>query len=192
MGNEKCRMKKAGVSLRLVGGIAISSFYLVHSALPVQVQAQSNAAPAARVIPGNRDARVHDPSAIIKCKNEYWIFYTGRGIPSWHSKDMIKWEHGPAVFTNAPGWTAQAVPRNHWMHYWAPDIIHLGDRYLLYYAVSSFGRNDSAIGLATNPTLDPADPEYQWSDRGIVVQSSAKDDFNTIDPAACLDSQGRL
>lgn len=171
--------------LLVTGGILVPS-------LASQAQSQSNAVPVTRMIPGSRDVRVHDPSAMIKCQDEYWIFYTGRGIPSWHSRDMIKWEHGPAVFTNAPAWTAQAVPRNHWMHYWAPDIIHLGDRYLLYYAVSSFGRNDSAIGLATNPTLNPVDPEYQWSDRGIVVQSTAQDNFNAIDPASALDAQGRL
>jgi len=157
-----------------------------------RAQALSNAAPAAPVIPGSRDIRVHDPSAIIKCDDEYWIFCTGRGIPSFHSRDMVKWEHGPSVFTNAPTWVAQTVPLNHWMYYWAPDVIHLGDRYLLYYAVSSFGRNNSAIGLATNPTLDPADPGYQWTDQGIVVQSAAKDNYNTIDPAACVDAQGRL
>ena len=67
-----------------------------------------------------------------------------------------------------------------------------GDRYLLYYAVSSFGRNDSAIGLATNPTLDPADPKFKWSDQGLVVQSTSKDDFNAIDPAASLDASGHL
>jgi len=141
---------------------------------------------------GNRGVRVHDPSAITKDKDEYWVFYTGRGIPSYHSKDMVKWKHGPSVFTNAPAWAARAVPRNHWIYYWAPDIIHPGDRYLLYYAVSSFGRNDSAIGLATNPTLDPADPAFKWSDQGLVVQSTGKDDFNAIDPAAVLDAQGRL
>jgi arabinan endo-1,5-alpha-L-arabinosidase len=157
-----------------------------------RAQIQSSAVPASGAMSGNREVRVHDPSAPIKCKDDHWVFYTGRGIPSFHSKDMIKWEHGPAVFTNAPAWVAQAVPRNHWMYYWAPDIIHLGDRYLLYYAVSSFGRNDSAIGLATTPTLDPADSNYRWSDQGIVVQSVARDNFNAIDPAAALDAQGRL
>ena len=28
---------------------------------------------------------VHDPSTIVKCGNEFWVFYTGRGIPSYHS-----------------------------------------------------------------------------------------------------------
>ena len=158
----------------------------------VEAQSQSNAVPATLAMLGDRNVHVHDPSAIVRCENEYWIFYTGRGIPSYHSKDLIHWDHGPSVFTNAPAWVSTAVPRNRWMYYWAPDVIHLNDRYYLYYAVSSFGRNDSAIGLATNPTLDPSDPKFKWTDQGIVVQSSHKDDFNTIDPAASLDAGGRL
>jgi arabinan endo-1,5-alpha-L-arabinosidase len=150
------------------------------------------AAPAAIAIPGSRGVRAHDPSTIVKCKNEYWIFYTGRGIPSYHSRDLMTWEPGPSVFTNAPAWTAQAVPANRWMHYWAPDVIHLGDRYLLYYSVSTFGKNQSAIGLATNPTLDPADPRFHWTDQGIVVQSAPADNFNAIDPAVCQDADGKL
>jgi len=93
-----------------------------------------------------------DPSTIVKCEDEFWVFYTGHGVPSFHSKDLVKWEPGPAVFQTAPVW-------------------HLSDRYLLFYAVSSFGKIVSAIGLATSPTLNPADPAYRWTDQGIVVQS---------------------
>jgi len=172
--------------LRLMAGI----LFLVQTGR-AQTQPDANTNELAQF--GNRGVRVHDPSAIIKCKDEYWIFYTGRGIPSYHSTDMVKWERGPSVFTNAPAWTAQAVPENHWIFYWAPDGIHLGGRYLLYYAVSSFGKNGSAIGLMTNPTLDPADPRFKWTDRGIVVQSvNRKDDFNAIDPAASRDANGNL
>jgi len=141
---------------------------------------------------GSRGIRVHDPSTIAKCKDEYWVFYTGRGVPSWHSKDLTNWERGPSVFTNAPAWTARTIPQNRWMYYWAPDIIHLGDRYLLYYAVSTFGKNKSAIGLAVNHSLDPADPEFKWLDQGIVIQSGNTDDFNAIDPAITQDTKGGL
>ena len=141
---------------------------------------------------GSRLVRAHDPSTIVKCKDEYWIFYTGRGVPSYHSKDLVKWEAGPVVFTNALDWVAQAVPANRWLYYWAPDVIHLGNRYLLYYSVSSFGKNQSAIGLAVNPTLDPGDPQFHWSDQGIVVQSANTDNFNTIDPAVSQDADGNL
>lgn len=141
---------------------------------------------------GSRGVRVHDPSTVVKCKDQFWVFYTGRGIPSYRSKDMVRWESGPPVLTNAPDWVAEVVPANRSAYFWAPDIIHLDDCYLLYYSVSSFGKNTSAIGLVTNPTLDPDDPQYRWKDQGVVVRSSAKDDFNTIDPSVVSDEQGGL
>ena len=141
---------------------------------------------------GSRGVHVHDPSTIVKCGDEFWVFYTGRGVPSYHSKDLVKWEPGPRVFTNAPAWTDQAVPAHRGGYFWAPDVIHLGDRYLLYYAVSTFGKKISAIGLATNPTLDPSDPKFQWNDQGLVIQSAITNDFNTIDPAISQDAGGKL
>jgi len=141
---------------------------------------------------GSRGVYVHDPSPIVKCGGNYWIYYTGPGIASWYSSDLKKWERGPAAISNAPAWVATAVPRNHFRYYWAPDVIHVGDRYLLYYAVSSFGKNRSAIALATNSTLNPDDPGFGWVDQGAVVQSVETDNFNAIDPSAVLDEQGRL
>ena len=140
----------------------------------------------------SRGITTRDPSDIVKCKNEYWVFYTGRGVPSYRSKDLVKWEPGPAVFKAAPEWIAKIVPENRNMQYWAPDIIKLGDRFLLYYSVSSFGKMTSAIGLATNPTLDPADPAYHWTDRGFVVRTQDGDGYNAIDPSVFNDSDGSL
>ena len=133
----------------------------------------------------------HDPSTIAKCNNEYWVFSTGQGILTRHSKDIITWEAGPSVFKTAPAWTTNMVPRNRG-YFWAPDIIEINHKYLLYYSVSSWGVNTSAIGLATNPTLDPADPRYHWTDAGLVVQSFKTNDFNTIDPSVALDADGKL
>lgn len=140
----------------------------------------------------SRGIVTRDPSTIVKCKNEFWVFYTGHGVPSFHSKDLVKWEPGPPVFQTPPDWIATTVPENRNMNYWAPDVIHLGSRYLLYYAVSSFGKITSAIGLATNPTLDPTDPAYHWTDQGIVVQSREGGDFNAIDPSVFSDDNGTL
>jgi arabinan endo-1,5-alpha-L-arabinosidase len=107
------------------------------------------------------------------------------------SKDLKEWTAGPRVFDKSPEWTAQAVPANRG-HFWAPDLIHHNGRFLLYYSVSTFGKNTSAIGLATNATLDPADPNFAWKDEGIVIQSTANDDFNAIDPAVVRDHEGGL
>jgi arabinan endo-1,5-alpha-L-arabinosidase len=124
---------------------------------------------------------VHDPSTIVKHGNTYWLFATGRGVMSLRSKDLVSWEPGPAVFDAPPKWVAEMVPGNRG-HFWAPDVIRQNDRYLLYYSVSTFGKNTSAIALASNPTLDPADPKFSWTDHGAVIRSSPKDDFNAIDP----------
>jgi arabinan endo-1,5-alpha-L-arabinosidase len=120
------------------------------------------------------------------------MFHTGRGVSSAWSSNLVDWNPGPRVFTNAPEWVAETVPENRRMHYWAPDIIRHNGRYLLYYSVSSFGKNTSAIALATNPTLDPDKPEYRWTDEGIVIQSSPQVDYNAIDPAVLQDADGSL
>ncbi len=148
--------------------------------------------PARLIKLGSRGINVHDPSTMVKCKDEFWIFYTGPGTPSWHSKDMVTWERGPKTFTETPAWVREAVPAFRGSNFWAPDIMRVGDQYLLFYAASSFGRNGSAIGVASNPTLDPADPAYKWTDGGLVVKSTSQDDFNTIDPAIARDASGGL
>jgi beta-xylosidase len=141
---------------------------------------------------GSRDIRAHDPSTLVLCEGEYWMYHTGRGLGSWRSKDLITWEAGPPVFKESPSWVAEAVPENRNTVFWAPDIIQVGGRYLLYYSVSSFGKRTSTIALATNVTLDPASPAFQWIDEGIVIRSGANTNFNAIDPALLQDRDGRL
>ncbi len=143
----------------------------------------------------SRGIVTRDPSSIVQCKDEYWVFYTGRGVPSYHSKDLVKWERGPAVFKTAPAWVAGTVPENRNLSCWAPDVMKVGDHYLLYYSVSSMGKMTSAIGLATNPTLDPNDPAYHWTDEGVVVRTQEGqpgDAYNAIDPSVFHDNDGSL
>jgi arabinan endo-1,5-alpha-L-arabinosidase len=84
------------------------------------------------------------------------------------------------------------VPKNDGTGVWAPDILRVGDQFYLYYAVSSWGSFQSAIGLMTNPVLDPKDPAYKWTDRGVVVSSDGVEDLNAIDPGAILAPNGTL
>lgn len=135
--------------------------------------------------------RVHDPSTILKLGDDYWCFTTGAGVRSFRSRDLRLWTPGPRAFDDVPEWTAPFTGGNDRL--WAPDIIRAADgRYFLFYSASSFGKNVSAIGLATNRTLDPSDPQYRWVDQGPVVTSSRADNFNAIDPAATFDADGKL
>ena len=141
---------------------------------------------------GSRDASfVHDPSTIVRCKDEYWLFSTGTGIHSWRSKDLLEWKRGPAVLPAVPTWVTNVVA-DHRGHFWAPDVIFQDGRYLLYYSVSRFGVNTSAIALLSNPTLDPDEPNYKWTDHGIVVQSYRTNNFNAIDPHVVRTEKGEL
>ncbi len=141
---------------------------------------------------GVRNATVHDPSTIIKCNDTYYVFYTGNDCPSWQSKDLFTWTNGGPALPSTPPWVSEEVPGFRGGGFWAPDIIKVKDKYLLFYSASAFGVNTSTIGSASNPTLDRNDAAYKWTDEGKVVTSHTNDDFNAIDPAAILDTDGKL
>ncbi|GGM75026.1 extracellular endo-alpha-(1-_5)-L-arabinanase 1 [Dyadobacter beijingensis] len=131
---------------------------------------------------------VHDP-VIIREGGVYYVFATGRGIAVWSSKNMQTWKKERPVFSTPPEWAVKAVP-GFKGHIWAPDISHYDGLYHLYYSISTFGKNRSAIGLATNQTLDPASPGYHWTDHGPVVESiPGRDEWNAIDPNLIIDGQ---
>ncbi|MEZ4917848.1 MAG: arabinan endo-1,5-alpha-L-arabinosidase [Saprospiraceae bacterium] len=133
--------------------------------------------------------RVHDPVVIQEGAN-YHLFCTGRGIAHFVSSDLENWKELEPVFPEKPTWTDQVVPqfRN---HIWAPDVLFHNGLYYLYYSVSAFGKNTSAIGVATNKTLDPSDEAYAWTDHGIVIQSQPNRDlWNAIDPNIVFDENG--
>ena len=133
---------------------------------------------------------VHDP-VMIKENDTYYLFCTGRGIKSYSSKDLKKWTPLTSVFVEKPMWTDKVVP-NFENHIWAPDIFQHQGKFYLYYSISAFGKNTSAIGVTVNTTLDPKDPAYQWVDQGIVLQSVPhRDLWNAIDPAIILDELGQ-
>ena len=103
----------------------LAATYLGTMACCTTVRAQT--APSMTVLPleqsASRGIVTRDPSSIVKCKDEYWVFYTGRGVPSYHSADLVTWVRGPAVFKTAPDWIAGIVPENRRLSYWAPDIM---------------------------------------------------------------------
>jgi arabinan endo-1,5-alpha-L-arabinosidase len=137
------------------------------------------------------DLGTHDP-VIIKEGGTYYVFCTGRGpggiIPIRSSSDLHHWTLIGTVFPKLPDWVAAEVPKAR--DAWAPDISFYNGKFHLYYSVSSFGVNESAIGLATNATLDPKSPNYKWEDQGMVVRSqTGVDDFNAIDPNLVVESK---
>jgi arabinan endo-1,5-alpha-L-arabinosidase len=136
---------------------------------------------------------VHDP-CVIKQAGTYHLFSTGQlrdptGLLPWRtSTDLVEWKVQGRVFEAIPQWALDAVPGVAGL--WAPDIAYFNGRFHLYYSVSTFGSNHSAIGLVTNKTLDANSRDFVWRDEGLVVSSTRGDDFNAIDPNHVIDREG--
>lgn len=134
---------------------------------------------------GITSPKVHDPVMAKGEDGKYYIFATGMGIDVLSSTDMKEWKRESSVFNRhkgIPQWAVDSVP-GYKGHTWAPDISYHDGKWLLYYSCSTFGKNTSAIGLATNRTLDPKSPNFKWEDQGMVIKSHKHiDNWNAIDP----------
>lgn len=132
---------------------------------------------------------VHDP-VMTREGDTWYLFSTGPGITIYSSKDRINWRYSDRAFASEPTW-AKSVSPSFDGHLWAPDIYFHNNQFYLYYSVSAFGKNTSAIGVTVNKTLDPTSPDYRWDDKGMVIQSVPNRDlWNAIDPAVIVDEQG--
>lgn len=134
--------------------------------------------------------RIHDP-VLAKEGERYYLFSTGSRLIMICSADMIEWTWCGRVFDQNPDWLTAAVPGLETGDLWAPDISYFNGKWQLYYAGSTFGSNRSAIGLATNVTLDPESPDYAWEDEGLVIASQPTNNWNAIDPNFILDEDGQ-
>jgi len=121
---------------------------------------------------------IHDPSTIMKCEGKYYTFGTGGG--GLISEDGWTW-HGGA---ERPGGGA------------APDAIKIGDRYLVVYGATGGGLgggHNGKILTMWNKTLDPASPDFKFTEPILVAQSDGVEDNDAIDPGLLLDpNDGRL
>lgn len=121
---------------------------------------------------------IHDPSTIAECDGKYYTFGTGGG--GLISEDGWSW-HGGA---ERPGGGA------------APDVMKIGDRYLIIYGATGgglFGGHNGRILTMWNKTLDPKSPDFHFTTPVEVASSDGMEDCDAIDPSLLLDpTTGRL
>ncbi len=75
--------------------------------------------------------RIHDPSTLINSAGTFWTFATGDGIKTLRSTNLTDWFFDKPALSTYPTWTTN-VAALHRDYFWAPDVIHFKDRYLLY------------------------------------------------------------
>jgi arabinan endo-1,5-alpha-L-arabinosidase len=119
---------------------------------------------------------IHDPSTIAESNGKYYTFGTGKnGLVS---DDGWTWRPGGIR-------TGGGV---------APDIIHIGGRYYVAYAVGGGGMNGghaSDVKIMWTKTLDPNSPDFGYHDVGTVASSNGQENQDAIDPAFLL-AEGKL
>jgi arabinan endo-1,5-alpha-L-arabinosidase len=78
----------------------------------------------------------------------------------------------------------------------APDVIKLGDRYLVIYGATGGGLgggHNGRILTMWNKTLDPNSPDFKYTEAIEVAASDGQEDNDAIDPGIMLDpNTGRL
>ncbi|MBR2881402.1 MAG: family 43 glycosylhydrolase [Prevotella sp.] len=121
---------------------------------------------------------IHDPSTIAEYDGKYYTFGTGSG--GLISADGWTWKGGAV----RPGGGA------------APDVMKIGDRYLVVYGATGGGLgggHNGRILTMWNKTLDPQAPDFKYSDPIEVAASDGLEDNDAIDPGLLLDpTTGRL
>ena len=121
---------------------------------------------------------IHDPSTITECDGKYYTFGTGAG--GLISADGWRWNGGGV----RPGGGA------------APDVVKIGDRYLIVYGATGGGLgggHNGRILTMWNKTLDPKSPDFKYSEAVVVASSNGVEDNDAIDPGILLDpTDGRL
>ncbi|WP_407690423.1 glycoside hydrolase family 43 protein [Salipaludibacillus neizhouensis] len=133
----------------------------------------------------NGNTFTHDPT-LIKEDNYWYQFYTGEGLKVSQAGDNMNWREVPQIFPEPLSWWSDYVPNQNYNDVWAPDIQYYNGKYWLYYSVSEFGENTSAIGLMSADRIDAGN----WRDEGMVINSSSSDNFNALDPNLVIDENG--
>jgi arabinan endo-1,5-alpha-L-arabinosidase len=130
---------------------------------------------------------LHDPSTVMQAGGKFYVYGTGAGLPAYVSDDGWTWRRAGSVMQAVPGGKpGPDVLAKGGNNTWAPDIIRSHDRYFLYYSAPG-PQPKAAIGLLVGKTLDPASPDYAWTDAGPVVWSDGVEDSNAIDPGVFRD-----
>jgi arabinan endo-1,5-alpha-L-arabinosidase len=130
-----------------------------------------------------------DPMVLATTGGQFYAYATGtaeggvtRHISVSHSNDLIHWENAHEALPAKPGW---AHTKN---NFWAPHVIELGGRYVMYYSVEPDWSKSEHLRLAIATSASPAGP---FVDVGAPMETG--DAEENLDPDVFTDpANGKL
>ncbi len=144
-------------------------------------------------------AAVHDPSVFKDDDGTYYAFGSHFAVAK--SDDLITWSQVQGDCQNNPAGnklfggkinevladTIAALNVQGNLDAWAPDVVKHGNKYYMYYSVSTFATNRSLIGRveATNVT-------GPYSNNTILLKTGNSGEPNAIDPNIFTDKDGKM
>ncbi|MCQ2202180.1 MAG: family 43 glycosylhydrolase [Bacteroidales bacterium] len=122
---------------------------------------------------------IHDPATLSFCEGKYYTFGTGGG-----------------GLVSEDGWTWHKGPNCNFQRGAAPDVLKIGDRFLVAYSATGGGLGGSHSGEVRTmwtKSFDPQSPNYGYTDFNVVATSVDGEDCDAIDAGLLLDpTTGRL
>ena len=122
---------------------------------------------------------------ILPVDNTYWLYATnasGKNISLARSTDLLTWEVLGDAMPALPKWaklTGGLV--------WAPEVIAIGDRYVMYYTARDKASNKQCVGVAVSDL--PQGKFKDTRDAPLVCQAP---EGGTIDASPFRDDDGKL
>lgn len=117
-----------------------------------------------------------DPTIIRDKDGVFYLYATEdiRNLPIYRSENLVDWQYTGTAFT--PETRPDFEPKG---GLWAPDIEYVGGKYVLYYAMSRWGGEETCgIGRAIADK-----PEGPFRDKGKFFTSNEIGVRNSIDPS---------
>lgn len=112
-------------------------------------------------LPTKGNLQIHDPNIIVY-NNTYYAFKGGIGVLYFKAANLTgPWEYlgtvlkGPSVIVDKGNRTRP----------WSPTAIERNGTFYCYYAVTTGGTRDSAIGVATTTNIE----DGPWTDHGALI-----------------------
>ena len=122
---------------------------------------------------------------ILKVEDTYYAYSTNsnsRNVPVAQSTDLVTWTIGRDAMPALSRWVN--ISR---ANVWAPEVIQVGDQYLLYYTARDKISNRQCIGVAVSDA--PQGPFRDQSDAPLICQVN---EGGSIDASPFRDEDGTL